>query len=583
MADSERIEMQLDLSQATESAKQLGAALQTTKVDATAFSAALTNLDDVGLVPLGELELALERLGPSGAKATAAATDFIAALDKLIAQEALVEAETRRLADEALNRLAAAEAKAAEEAKRLQADALDLVGSFKATKNAAKEVGDTYEVLAVSGQGYELAARKLTTAEEVAASTARRLADAEAAAAAETARMTALFKPAAVSLDEVAAAANREHAALVATTTQMASAGGGTRNLGQALLTASFATQDFTSQLGTRGLGGALGAIQNNIPMLLVGLGVGAGLTGVLSVLSIGAGAVYDNWDKIATLWRDGETLREAERQKELAKSIDSVREATEKQLATPSAEALKPGGDLAKAIKEFGGDQVRKELEKAYREQFGDFGDDHTKQAVTDIIGGVQKGDAQSRRLLDQMTDSTFINRDSEVMRRLRGEKSEQQQQADAEAARKKFDADNAAQVKAANDKEDAARKTISDIDDAMGKLAEQHKKDEKTADKVDLKKLELPQGPEAPEKGPRMAAQAAGRGMASLEQQAADLANQMQMGQMMGFDTSGLQQSLDQIQAAWLQQRQQLLAAQDQLNKLGFQRFTPWRGGRP
>jgi hypothetical protein len=67
---------------------------------------------------------------------------------------------------------------------------------------------------------------------------------------------------------------------------------GSGRNAGQGLLGASYAVQDFTSQLGTRGLVGALGAVQNNIPSILSSLGVGAGLTGVISIAAVALGAL---------------------------------------------------------------------------------------------------------------------------------------------------------------------------------------------------------------------------------------------------------------------------------------------------
>src|SRR5690348_11468088 len=88
-------------------------------------------------------------------------------------------------------------------------------------------------------------------------------------------------------------------------------------NVANRMVQTSYVVQDFTSQLGTRGLSGALMAVQNNIPGLLASFGTTGGLAGVLSVVAVSAGVVYENWDKIATLWRDGETLKEAERQKE--------------------------------------------------------------------------------------------------------------------------------------------------------------------------------------------------------------------------------------------------------------------------
>ena len=69
-------------------------------------------------------------------------------------------------------------------------------------------------------------------------------------------------------------------------------------DFGRTILNTSFAVQDFTSQLGTRGLAGALGAVQNNIPMILTGLGMGAGLSGVVSIASVGVGVLANSLSK---------------------------------------------------------------------------------------------------------------------------------------------------------------------------------------------------------------------------------------------------------------------------------------------
>ena len=60
---------------------------------------------------------------------------------------------------------------------------------------------------------------------------------------------------------------------------------------GQGILGVSYAFQDFTSVISTGGgFGRALASIQNNIPPILAGLGVGAGLAGAISLVTVGAG-----------------------------------------------------------------------------------------------------------------------------------------------------------------------------------------------------------------------------------------------------------------------------------------------------
>lgn len=71
--------------------------------------------------------------------------------------------------------------------------------------------------------------------------------------------------------------------------------------MGRGVLQASYAVQDFTSVLqGGGGLSRALGSVQNNIPVLLSGLGVGAGLAGTISLVSVGLGAAIPLISKFA-------------------------------------------------------------------------------------------------------------------------------------------------------------------------------------------------------------------------------------------------------------------------------------------
>jgi hypothetical protein len=79
------------------------------------------------------------------------------------------------------------------------------------------------------------------------------------------------------------------HASVQTAVTTTATANG---EMGRTVLQASYAFQDFTSVLtGGGGFARALGSVQNNIPIILAGLGVGSGLAGVISVLSVGIAA----------------------------------------------------------------------------------------------------------------------------------------------------------------------------------------------------------------------------------------------------------------------------------------------------
>lgn len=223
-------------------------------------------------------------------------------------------------------------------------------------------------------------------------------------------------------------------------------------DFGRTILQTSYAVQDFTAQLGTRGLGGALAAIQNNIPLLVMGLGAGAGLTGVISVLSVGVGVLYDNWGKIATLWGQGHTEEEAKRLEKLKDAAEKAREATDKLFKTPAPEQMEMGRRIDKAVSEFGGPAVLDKLTELYKKTFGDFGD-RTPQLTKDLVEGARRGDRQAIGFIEDMT--RFDGGD--VAMRLRGEPTareradvanrvrvrEQRQAFEAQEARAKFERD--------------------------------------------------------------------------------------------------------------------------------------------
>jgi hypothetical protein len=112
---------------------------------------------------------------------------------------------------------------------------------------------------------------------------------------------------------------------------------GGRGNPGQGMLGLSYAIQDFTSQLGTRGLVGALGAVQNNIPGILMSLGTSAGLTGVISVLSVGLGAAIPLLQKAFGAELEENIDRGKEKLKEFEAQVRKVHDAVLQMMQKPT------------------------------------------------------------------------------------------------------------------------------------------------------------------------------------------------------------------------------------------------------
>jgi hypothetical protein len=205
-------------------------------------------------------------------------------------------------------------------------------------------------------------------------------------------------------------------------------ASSGHADFGRSVLQTSFIVQDFTSVLGTQGLAGALRSIQNNIPILVMAMGMGGGLAGALSIVSVGAGLLFDNWSKLTNLWGQGHTEAETKRIKELEKAAKDAAEATEKLFQRQPPFQQAPGQRFDKATGEFGGAAVLKQLVEDYKRAFGDFGAD-TEQLTKNLVGGVRGGDRQSINLFQQMLQGD----DSDIGKRLRGEKTAKE---DAETA---------------------------------------------------------------------------------------------------------------------------------------------------
>lgn len=149
----------------------------------------------------------------------------------------------------------------------------------------------------------------------------------------------------------------------VADTTEQV--GTSSRNMGQVMLQSSYAVQDFTSQLGTRGLAGALGAIQNNIPGILFGLGIGPGLAGVVSVASVAVGALVPVIQDLMSGLSSDAPGQTAEQLKKMAEEAKKASEAWEKFVSAPTKEEAAAGKKVEEATLEAG----RPELARAFTE----------------------------------------------------------------------------------------------------------------------------------------------------------------------------------------------------------------------
>jgi hypothetical protein len=179
---------------------------------------------------------------------------------------------------------------------------------------------------------------------------------------------------------------------------------GNSGEFGRGMLQASYAVQDFTSVLGTQGLGRAIGSVQNNIPLLLASLGAGPGLAGILSVVSIGVGMLVDNWGKLTGAWDDEETKKETERQKDLARALEATAQAAEKLAKTLPREEREDQSRFRKAVGEFGGPAVLKELQEALVAKSGSFGPEDDRKMAQNLFANLMQGNRSAFGLLDEL-----------------------------------------------------------------------------------------------------------------------------------------------------------------------------------
>ncbi len=168
----------------------------------------------------------------------------------------------------------------------------------------------------------------------------------------------------ATSFDEVAAAARAETLAMENTSSALSAQATHHGDLGRATLSLDeLHDPGFYITARRPGVSRALSAIQNNIPQTVMALGMGGGLAGAISVVSVGAGLLVSNWGKLNDWWKGEETEKEAKRMEELAKHTKEARQATEKLLTARSPEEKRPGAAIDKAIAEFGGPAVNREI----------------------------------------------------------------------------------------------------------------------------------------------------------------------------------------------------------------------------
>jgi len=251
--------------------------------------------------------------------------------------------------------------------------------SFDRLKGSVHTTADSYEVLERQVGEYEVLQRRVTT-------TTQTVVQAEA-------EQIDMLKHLGVQLEVTAAAS-----AHVGHTLER------NGSFGQGVMQASYAIQDFTSVMGTQGLGRALGAIQNNIPTLVSALGVGAGLTGVISVLSVGVGLLVDNWGKLTGHWKTEETEKEAKRMQSLAKATEDAAAAAERYARTHSRPQREEEGALKKAVEEFGGPAVVKELEEALKAHQGDFGPETNRKHAQTFFANLMQGNRKAWNMLQDL-----------------------------------------------------------------------------------------------------------------------------------------------------------------------------------
>lgn len=240
---------------------------------------------------------------------------------------------------------------------------LDLLGQEKigqameTLRQFRGSMQDTYELEGKMGEGYELASQKIHTAsvEQADALKFAKVNWEELERA--TSSNVAVQKQAGEAIDTTLANWNRHTGIMSAAgqaTVETTRANG---DLGRGVLQTSYAVQDFTSVLsGGGGFARALGSVQNNIPVLLTGLGLGAGLAGAVSLVSVGFAAAIPLIQQFA-----GESKEAAEEAKKAADALERFRNLK----TAPEEAAAKRVDDVTK---KFGGENIVRGIDETLR-----------------------------------------------------------------------------------------------------------------------------------------------------------------------------------------------------------------------
>lgn len=181
-------------------------------------------------------------------------------------------------------------------------DTQELVDKLHALKGAADRVADSYQTLAVSGKGYEVVQDQTNREMDEAVRKAMELTQSQ--------------KLMAQMLNE-----NQVHIASAGShidTHLIGGKGGAGGAGGRGLLGASYALQDFTSQLTDGGFARALSSVQNNIPQMLMGTGISTAAIAGISAAAVGIGLLVTNFKSLSEALGGSKTETETERMKKL-------------------------------------------------------------------------------------------------------------------------------------------------------------------------------------------------------------------------------------------------------------------------
>jgi hypothetical protein len=144
---------------------------------------------------------------------------------------------------------------------------------------------------------------------------------------------------------------------------------------GRGLLGASYAFQDFTSQI-RNGLGPALASIQNNIPQILMATGLSNPMIAAISAITVGLGLILPQIQKAFGQESQEEIEKTRKKLEEFAAEVKKVDDAMKKLKEAPTAEEMEEAANV-KAILESRPTAARLQAEiarQAFKEEIAKF-----------------------------------------------------------------------------------------------------------------------------------------------------------------------------------------------------------------